>query len=63
MTNFANLIVSGSDPVEAALSFYKALKVYPQPRDLIPIYDKTVPKVSPNTLNKASYSNNLNSLF
>lgn len=34
----------GSDQVEAALCFYKALKVYPQPRDLIQIYDKTVPK-------------------
>lgn len=33
------------DPVEAALCFYKALKVYPQPRELITIYDKTVPKV------------------
>ena len=35
----------GSDNVEAALCFYKALKVYPQPSDLITIYDKTVPKV------------------
>jgi import receptor subunit TOM20 len=35
----------GSDPVEAALCFYRALKVYPQPRELISIYDKTVPKV------------------
>jgi len=35
----------GSDSIEAALCFYKALKVYPQPRDLINIYDKTVPKV------------------
>jgi len=34
----------GSDNVEAALCFYKALKVYPQPSDLISIYDKTVPK-------------------
>lgn len=34
----------GSDQIEAALCFYKALKVYPQPRDLIQIYDKTVPK-------------------
>jgi mitochondrial import receptor subunit TOM20 len=31
--------------VEAALCFYKALKVYPQPRSLISIYDNTVPKV------------------
>ncbi|KAL9103907.1 MAG: hypothetical protein Q9163_001100 [Psora crenata] len=30
--------------VQAAICFYKALKVYPQPRDLISIYDKTVPK-------------------
>ncbi|KAH8153310.1 uncharacterized protein LAJ45_02897 [Morchella importuna] len=30
--------------LDAALSFYKALKVYPQPKDLISIYDKTVPK-------------------
>ncbi|RPA88036.1 protein import receptor MAS20 [Ascobolus immersus RN42] len=30
--------------VDAALCFYKALKVYPQPKDLISIYDKTVPK-------------------
>jgi import receptor subunit TOM20 len=36
----------GGDPVDAALCFYKALKVYPQPRELISIYDKTVPKVS-----------------
>jgi import receptor subunit TOM20 len=35
----------GADNVEAALCFYKALKVYPQPSDLISIYDKTVPKV------------------
>lgn len=34
----------GSDPINAALAFYKALKVYPQPKDLISIYDKTVPK-------------------
>lgn len=39
----------GTDPsraIEAALAFYKGLKVYPQPGDLITIYDKTVPKVS-----------------
>ncbi|KAM0328082.1 hypothetical protein ACHAQA_005485 [Verticillium albo-atrum] len=30
--------------VEAALAFYKGLKVYPTPNDLISIYDKTVPK-------------------
>lgn len=39
-----SLCTEGSDNVEAALCFYKALKVYPQPKDLISIYDKTVPK-------------------
>lgn len=39
-----SLTNAGSDNVEAALCFYKALKVYPQPKDLISIYDKTVPK-------------------
>ncbi|KAH8679095.1 mitochondrial import receptor subunit tom-20 [Tricladium varicosporioides] len=34
----------GTDNFEAAFCFYKALKVYPQPSDLISIYDKTVPK-------------------
>ncbi|KAL7627654.1 mitochondrial import receptor subunit tom20 [Parahypoxylon ruwenzoriense] len=36
-----------SDPsktLEAGLAFYKALKVYPTPGDLISIYDKTVDK-------------------
>lgn len=36
----------GSDPVDAALAFYRALKVFPTPRELMDIYDKTVPKVS-----------------
>lgn len=40
------MCTDGSEPVEAALCFYKALKVYPQPKELIGIYDKTVPKVS-----------------
>ena len=40
----ADHLSTGSNQVEAALCFYKALKVYPQPRDLISIYDKTVPK-------------------
>lgn len=35
----------GADPVDAALCFYRALKVYPNPDELIKIYDKTVPKV------------------
>ncbi|KAJ9669558.1 mitochondrial import receptor subunit tom20 [Coniosporium apollinis] len=38
------LCQDGSDPIEAALCFYRALKVYPQPKELINIYDKTVPK-------------------
>ncbi|KAH6635140.1 mitochondrial outer membrane translocase complex, subunit Tom20 domain-containing protein [Chaetomium sp. MPI-SDFR-AT-0129] len=39
--------VLGADPskaTEAAICFYKALKVYPTPNDLISIYDKTVSK-------------------
>jgi mitochondrial import receptor subunit TOM20 len=36
--------VLGSDPVGAALCFYKGLKVYPEPSSLINIYDNTVPK-------------------
>ncbi|KAI9862239.1 MAG: hypothetical protein M1824_001620 [Vezdaea acicularis] len=39
-----NMAAESAPPVEAALCFYKALKVYPQPRDLIPIYDKSIPK-------------------
>ncbi|KAG5291407.1 mitochondrial import receptor subunit tom-20 [Histoplasma ohiense] len=38
------LAADGSSNIEAALAFYKALKVYPQPKDLITIYDTTVPK-------------------
>lgn len=34
----------GSDPIAAALCFYKGLKVYPEPSSLIGIYDSTVPK-------------------
>lgn len=34
----------GSDPIAAALCFYKGLKVYPEPKSLISIYDNTVPK-------------------
>lgn len=36
---------TASKGLEAALAFYKALKVYPTPGDLINIYDKTVSKV------------------
>lgn len=39
------MVTEGSDPADAALCFYKALKVYPQPRDLMDIYDKTIAKV------------------
>lgn len=39
--------MAGADNIEAALCFYRALKVYPNPRELINIYDKTVPKVRP----------------
>ncbi|KAI2606840.1 mitochondrial outer membrane translocase complex, subunit Tom20 domain-containing protein [Hypoxylon fragiforme] len=38
------LAADPSQTVEAALAFYKALKVYPTPGDLIAIYDKTVDK-------------------
>lgn len=37
-------MLAGSDPVGAALCFYKALKVYPEPKTLINIYDNTVSK-------------------
>lgn len=30
---------------EAALSLFKALQVYPQPKELMQLFDKTVPKV------------------
>ncbi|EQL02670.1 hypothetical protein G6O67_000845 [Ophiocordyceps sinensis] len=39
--------ILSTDPsmaVESALAFYKGLKVYPAPGDLIKIYDSTVPK-------------------
>lgn len=39
-----NFVYVGSNQIEAALCFYRALKVYPQPRKLIEIYDKSVPK-------------------
>ncbi len=39
------LIPTATKTVETALAFYKALKVYPTPGDLINIYDKTVSKV------------------
>ncbi|KAI5868424.1 mitochondrial outer membrane translocase complex, subunit Tom20 domain-containing protein [Durotheca rogersii] len=39
------LAADPSKTMEAGLAFYKALKVYPTPGDLISIYDKTVDKV------------------
>ncbi|KAI0132224.1 mitochondrial outer membrane translocase complex, subunit Tom20 domain-containing protein [Xylariales sp. AK1849] len=39
-----NLATDPSKSTEAAVAFYKALKVYPTPGDLITIYDKTVDK-------------------
>ncbi|RGP73723.1 mitochondrial import receptor subunit tom-20 [Fusarium longipes] len=36
-----------SKALESALAFYKGLKVYPAPGDLIRIYDSTVPKARP----------------
>ncbi|KAK2751161.1 hypothetical protein FQN57_000238 [Myotisia sp. PD_48] len=38
------LCADSSNWLEAATCFYKALKVYPKPQDLISIYDRTVPK-------------------
>ncbi len=38
---------TASKGVEAALRFYRGLKVYSTPTDLLQIYDKTVPRVSP----------------
>jgi import receptor subunit TOM20 len=39
------LLQDESKSMEAALCFFRALKVYPTPEELINIYDKTVPKV------------------
>jgi import receptor subunit TOM20 len=39
------LLQDETKSIEAALSFFRALKVYPTPEELINIYDKTVPKV------------------
>jgi import receptor subunit TOM20 len=37
-------LTTGSDPIAAALCFYKGLKVYPEPKALIGIYENTVPE-------------------
>lgn len=39
------LLADEAKSMEAALCFFRALKVYPTPEELINIYDKTVPKV------------------
>lgn len=46
----------GADSIDASLCFYRALKVYPNPRELINIYDKTVPKVGLHLLGVLAYS-------
>lgn len=38
------MAASGDDTLGAAICFYKALKVYPNPQDLLTIYDRTVPR-------------------
>lgn len=50
--------LTGADPVETALCFYVALKAYPSPRELINIYDKTVPKVGPNDMGSFDHKTN-----
>ena len=37
-------LTTGSDPIAAALCFFKGLKVYPEPKALIGIYENTVPE-------------------
>jgi import receptor subunit TOM20 len=41
----SNFVPTESQQMEAAMAFFRALKVYPQKSELINIYDKTVPKV------------------
>lgn len=43
---YADIHFAAGMTKEAALCFFKALRVYPQPKELMTIYDKTVPKVS-----------------
>lgn len=35
---------TGAPHLDSAMQFYKAMKVYPQPQDLLSIYDTAVPK-------------------
>lgn len=58
MDGFTDCLV-GADHIEAALCFYRALKVYPNPRELINIYDKTVPKVCLQDLRIMNFANAL----
>lgn len=44
-TAFTDWFETATKALESALAFYKGLKVYPAPGDLIRIYDSTVPKV------------------
>ncbi|EPE09988.1 mitochondrial import receptor subunit [Ophiostoma piceae UAMH 11346] len=44
------LAADPTQTIEAAMHFYKALKVYPSPGELIRIYDQTVPKSSLDVL-------------
>ena len=50
------LCADESKAMEAALCFFRCLKVYPQTEELINIYDKTVPKVC-TTMNHATGRN------
>lgn len=39
------MLGSEDQALDAAMCFYKALKVYSQPRELIKIYEQTIPPV------------------
>jgi import receptor subunit TOM20 len=59
------LLQDESKGMDAALCFFRALKVYPTPEELINIYDKTVPKVCLSSVLHLddSSANNINSTF
>ena len=38
------MCITGGDEIDAAAWFYRGLKVYREPLELMNIYDKTVPK-------------------
>ena len=48
--SISNYSSTASKAIESALAFYKGLKVYPAPGDLIKIYDSTVPKVRSHSI-------------